>query len=75
MSLNTFQDSVLLIAISDLPLVTDNERKCKRYLLFPFVSKYLEASLIMAFGKCTLTIFHEYQQIFRISVKESYTIT
>ena len=24
-SLNTFQDSVLLIAISDLPLVTDNE--------------------------------------------------
>ena len=75
MSLNTFQDSVLLIAISDLPLVTDNERKSKRYLLFPFVGKNLEVSLIMAFAKCTLSISHEYQQIFRISVKEFYTIT
>ena len=37
-SLNTFQDSVLLIAISDLPLVTDNEGEKANGIFFSLLA-------------------------------------
>ena len=41
-SLNTFQDRVLLIAISDLPLVTDNEGEKANVIFFSLLVLNLE---------------------------------